>query len=175
MTMESHVPPFAMPKPPRQITSPTLQDESLDIVFIDGFRGETIIGIHQDELHATQPVRIDLAIGIPRPLACDTDRIGDTIDYGEVRLALREMLGTHRFQLLEAFAEAVAALLVHDFGAHWVRVGVTKPAKFDDVDGVGVIIERRRAPGTEAGVRPTANSAEVLSLIGTGMVPGPSR
>ncbi|MCB1888922.1 MAG: dihydroneopterin aldolase [Rhodocyclaceae bacterium] len=164
-----------MPKPPSHSPAAAPGDEPLDIVFIDGFRGETIIGIHQDELHATQPVRIDLAIGIPRPLACDTDRIGDTIDYGEVRLALREMLGSHRFQLLEAFAEAVAALLVHDFGAHWVRVGVTKPAKFDDVEGVGVIIERRRAGGSEGSPRTGSSSAEVLSLIGTGMVPGSKR
>ncbi|MCB1955339.1 MAG: dihydroneopterin aldolase [Rhodocyclaceae bacterium] len=169
------MPSFAMPKPPTPTPDSTPAAEPLDIVFIDGFQGETIIGIHQDELHATQPVRIDLAIGIPRPRACDTDRIGDTVDYGEVRLALRSLLNTHRFQLLEAFAEAVASLLLDDFGAHWVRVGVTKPAKFEDVDGVGVIIERRRTLGGPSGARGSTQAAEVLSLIGTGMVPGGSR
>ncbi|HET6718519.1 MAG TPA: dihydroneopterin aldolase, partial [Rhodocyclaceae bacterium] len=118
----------------------------MDIIFIDGFRGSTIIGICDDELHAPQPVRIDLAAGLPRSLACSTDRIGDTIDYGEVRGALRELLQGHRFQLLEAFAEAIANLLLTRFGAHWLRVAVTKPGKFDDVEGVGVIIERRRDP-----------------------------
>lgn len=169
------MPSIAMPKPPTPTPDSTPATESLDIVFIDGFTGETIIGIHQDELHATQPVRVDLAIGIPRPRACDTDRIGDTVDYGEVRLALRSLLKTHRFQLLEAFAEAVASLLLVDFGAHWVRVGVTKPAKFEDVDGVGVIIERRRAAGDPSGTRGSSQAAEVLSLIATGMVPGGSR
>lgn len=140
----------------------------LDIIFINGFVGETVIGIHQDELYRPQPVRVDLAAGVPRSLACDTDRIGDTIDYSVVREALREMLATHSFQLLEAFAEAVATLLLTRFNAQWVRVGVTKPRKFDDVEGVGVIIERSRPQRARRG----SDSAEVLSLLGAGMVPG---
>lgn len=144
-------------------------DAPLDVIFINGFVGETVIGIHEDELHRTQPLRIDLAAGLPRALACDTDRIGDTIDYGEVRSALRDMLQDHAYQLLEAFAEGVANLLLGRFGAHWVRVGITKPRKFDDVDGVGVLIERRRAH--RAPVEPRRD-AEVLSLLASGMVPG---
>lgn len=140
----------------------------MDIIFIDGFRGSTIIGICDDELHAPQPVRIDLAAGLPRSLACSTDRIGDTIDYGEVRGALRELLQGHRFQLLEAFAEAIANLLLTRFGAHWLRVAVTKPGKFDDVEGVGVIIERRRDPAEKPAPR---RAAEVLQLLGSGLIP----
>ncbi len=143
---------------------------ALDVIFINGFVGETVIGIHHDELYRPQPVRIDLAAGVPRSLACDTDRIGDTIDYGVVREALREMLSTHSYQLLEAFAEAVAGLLVNRFGAHWVRVGVTKPRKFDDVEGVGVIIERRGPPRARRS-DPSGDGAEILSLLGAGMVP----
>lgn len=142
---------------------------ALDVIFIDGFRGNTVIGICDNELHEPQPIRIDLAAGVPRVLACSTDRIGDTIDYGEVRAALRELLQTHRFQLLEAFAEAIANLLLTRFGAHWVRVAVTKPGKFDDVDGVGVVIERTRAAPDHAPRR----AAEVLHLLGTGLVPHP--
>jgi dihydroneopterin aldolase len=141
---------------------------ALDIIFIDGFQGLTVIGIHHDELDDPQPVRIDLAAGVPRSLACSTDRIGDTIDYGEVRAALKELLATHRFQLLEAFAEGVATLLLGRFGAHWVRVSVTKPRKFDDVEGVGVIIERRRAPVEDRAPR---REATVLDLLGAGLVP----
>ncbi len=144
-----------------------LDDAPMDIIFIDGFRGNTVIGICDDELHEPQPVRIDLAAGVPRSLACSTDRIGDTIDYGEVRQALRELMETHRFQLLEAFAEAIANLVLNRFGAHWLRIAVTKPAKFDDVDGVGVVIERRRPAGDAQ-----RRSAEVLHVLGAGLVPG---
>ena len=147
----------------------TATTAALDIIFIHGFVGETVIGIHDNELDVTQPIRIDLAAGLPHSLACDTDRIGDTIDYSVVRSALLDMLQNHRYQLLEAFAEGVAAMLLNDFGAHWARVGVTKPRKFDDVDGVGVLIERSRPPRAR---REHGTGAEVLSLLGAGMVPG---
>lgn len=138
--------------------------EALDVIFIEGLQAQTVIGIHQDEQHAPQPVRIDIAAGLPRSLACRTDRLGDTIDYSELRAALLQLLATHRLQLLEALAEEMARLALEDFGAHWVRVVLVKPHKFDDVQSVGVAIERRREP------RPREPS--VLSLIGSGMVPG---
>lgn len=144
------------------------QAAALDIIFIEGLRGETVIGIHDSELHRPQPIVIDLHAGLPRSAACSSDRIGDTIDYSVVRERLHQLLREHRLQLLEAFAETVASILIEEFGAQWVRVKVVKPRKFEDLDSVGVVIERRPAD------RPAqpARSATVLSLIGAGMVPG---
>src|SRR5579864_238913 len=116
----------------------------MDIVYIEGFTGQTVIGIDHGELHAPQPVRMSLAIGVPAIRGCTTDRIEDTINYAAVREALHGLLASHGTQLLEALAEKVAQLLIADFGAHWVRVSLAKPAKFDDVESVGVLIERRR-------------------------------
>jgi 7,8-dihydroneopterin aldolase/epimerase/oxygenase len=140
--------------------------EPLDLIFIDGFVGETVIGIHDTELHRPQPLVIDVCAGIPRARACDTDSIGDTLDYGELRGRLKRLLAEHRVQLLEAFAEQIAEITLYEFGAHWVRVRVAKPRKFEDVQAVGVQIERRRAPV------PSSRGANVLRLIGAGMVPG---
>jgi dihydroneopterin aldolase len=145
--------------------------EPLDLIFIEGFRGETVIGIHDSELHRPQPIEIDLCAGLPRSRACDSDRIEDTIDYGAVRERLGRLLREHRLQLLEAFAETIAGVLIHEFGAHWVRVKVVKPRKFDDVRSVGVQIERFAADH-ESDDRRAHRGAAVLRLIGTGMVPG---
>jgi len=84
-----------------------------------------------------------------------------------VRERLHGLLRSHGVTLLEAFAEQVAELLIHEFGAHWVRVVVVKPRKFDDVESVGVAIERRREPDPAAG-----RGSAPLSVIGAGMVPG---
>lgn len=154
--------------PPAPTGQPAGAPEPLDLVFIEGFTGQTVIGIHDSELHRPQTIRIDLTAGLPRPRACDTDQIADTIDYGVVRERLQRLLKEHRLTLLESFAETVAEILIGEFGAHWVRVVVVKPRKFDDVESVGVAIERRR-PAEPAGGR----SATVLSLLGAGMVPGP--
>ena len=140
----------------------------MDLIFIEGFRGETVIGIHETELHHPQPLVIDVHAGLPHARACDTDRINDTIDYGVVCERLRRLMVEHRLQLLEALAETIADILIGEFGASWVRVKVVKPKKFSDVSAVGVQIERV-APPPE--VRPTHHAA-VLRLLGAGMVPG---
>lgn len=143
------------------------RDTPLDLIFIEGFTGETVIGIDHGELHAPQPLVIDLAAGLPRVRACDTDRIADTINYATVHARLHRLMAEHRLQLLEAFAEAIASILLDEFAARWVRVRVAKPRKFDDVHCVGVQIERwaRSGPG------PAQRGAAVLHLIGSGMVP----
>ena len=148
----------------------------LDLIFIEGFVGETVIGIHASELHQPQPLLIDVHAGLPRARACDTDRIADTIDYGVVCERLRRLLVEHRVQLLEAFAETIADILIGEFGASWVRVKVVKPKKFADVQAVGVQIERlapvpQDMPRTMPQDRPS-RAAAVLHLLGSGMVPG---
>ena len=158
----------AMNAPPGSAAA-SLQDggEPLDLVFIEGFAGSTVIGIHESELHRLQTVLIDVCAGLPRVAACESDRIADTLDYGELRLRLQRLMSEHGVQLLEALAERVAQIALHEFAARWVRVRVAKPRKFDDTAAVGVVIERRREPTASA-----AGRAATLKLIAAGMVPG---
>ena len=158
------------PPPPRAQPAhdaPSLA-AALDLIFIEGFEGQTVIGIHETELHRPQPLVIDVHAGLARARACDTDRIQDTIDYGLVCERLRRLLVEPRLQLLEALAETIADILIGEFGASWVRVKVVKPKKFSDVAAVGVQIERA-APTPRDKLSP---SASVLRLLGAGMVPG---
>jgi 7,8-dihydroneopterin aldolase/epimerase/oxygenase len=143
------------------------EPEPLDLVFIEGFSGQTVIGIHDNELHQPQPLTIDVCAGVPRVPACDTDSIADTIDYGELRARLHRLLQEHRVRLLEALAEQVARIAIDEFHAHWVRVRIAKPRKFADTAAVGVMIERRRADP-----RPLSARSATLRLIGQGLVPG---
>lgn len=159
------------PRPFSAISPQTQGDAALDVIFIEGFTGDTVIGIHESELHSPQPVVIDVHAGLARARACDTDTITDTIDYSVVRERLLRLLAEHRLQLLEAFAEQVADILIGEFGARWVRVRVAKPRKFDDLQAVGVQIERWAAQSDNSASR-AQRAAGVLQLIGSGMVPG---
>jgi dihydroneopterin aldolase len=171
--MPMSVPQSSFPSGP----GPAAVGAPLDLIFIEGFVGQTVIGIHETELHRPQPLQIDLCVGVPRARACDTDQIGDTVDYGELRSRLHTLLREHKVQLLEALAEQIAHIALLEFQGHWVRVRIAKPRKFDDVQAVGVVIERRRsaameASGPAAGGALPGRGAAVLSLIGRGMVPG---
>ena len=117
--------------------------QPMDVIFIEGYSGQTVIGIHDAELHRPQTIVVDVHAGLPRARACETDRIADTIDYGAVHDRLAALYRDHRLTLLESFAEAIAHMLIVDFGAAWVRVKAVKPKKFADVQAVGVVIERR--------------------------------
>lgn len=154
---------------PQSPAEPASASAPLDLIFIEGLLTETVIGIHDSELHQPQPLLIDLHAGLPRAGACSSDRIADTIDYGVVRERLHGLMQTHGVTLLEALAEQIAQMLLLEFGAAWVRVKVVKPRKFGDVQGVGVQIERS-APREPAGAR-AGRSAQVLRWIGSGMVP----
>jgi len=165
--------PFAPSVMPAQLPAAQPRDAEtapLDLVFIEGFTGQTVIGIHDNELHVAQPLVIDVVAGLHRLSACDSDHIADTLDYSVLRQRLVRLLAEHRLKLLEAFAEAIADIVLGEFGAVWVRVKVVKPRKFDDALAMGVQIERRALPSHAA--RPTNTpGATVLRLIGAGMVP----
>lgn len=137
-----------------------------DAVYLRGFRGQTIIGIREQELHQAQTLAIDLVVGRSRLQACRSDDIADTVDYSSLRKWLLGYLEHHGQRLLEAFAAQLADQVLERFDADWVQVMVGKPRRYPDVEEVGVRIERRRQ-------RPRGQDADVLRLIGGGMSPRP--
>ena len=138
--------------------------DALDIVSINNLKGKTIIGICDDELNDPQEICIDISMGIPFIRACNSDNINHTLDYDKVRGKILEILKTHRLKLLEALAEKIANVVLDDFGAHWTRIKVIKPRKYNDVDSVGVVIERRTKNVAK-------KSQNILKVIGAGHVP----
>ena len=149
------------------LREPAVAGAALDQIFIERLIAHTVIGIYDNELRTPQPVVVDLSAGVPRLLACDTDRIVDTLDYSQLRERILRLMAEHRVQLLEALAEQIANVVLYEFRALWVRVRLAKPRKFDDLHAVGVLIERHRTPLADAAQR----GAAVLHVIGAGMVP----
>eukprot|EP01035_Chromulina_nebulosa_P058184 gene58184-biopygen41790 len=92
---------------PRSVASAD-PSQPMDVIFIEGYTGQTVIGIHDTELHRPQTIVVDVHAGLPRAKACETDRIGDTIDYGGVRERLQALYRDHKLTLLESFAETKA-------------------------------------------------------------------
>lgn len=114
----------------------------MDIIFIDGLRVDTLIGIYPREKAMPQAVELDLQIGRSTASAGASDDIRDTINYAEVVARLQQDLGEQHFNLLEALAEHVATLILEEFGATWVRVSVAKIGIMRGVRRVGIRIER---------------------------------
>ena len=120
---------------------------AMDIIFIETLRAETLLGVYPRERVQPQTVEIDLRIGFASTSAGASDDLGDTIDYAQVVARIRADLVETRFHLLEALAEHIAALLLGEFAAAWVRVSVAKLGVLASVRRVGICIERSLGAG----------------------------
>ena len=117
----------------------------MNAIFIHDLRVETRIGIYEWERHLAQIVRLDVELGLPNDAVFRTGDFADALDYAAVVKRLQAFAADHPHQLLERFAQAIADLLMNDFGAPWAKVRVAKLAPIAGVKELGIMIERKRA------------------------------
>jgi dihydroneopterin aldolase len=116
----------------------------MDTIFIRELRADAWIGIYEWEKLRPQTLDFNLEIGLDTHRAGETDNIRDTVDYGKVVERIRADLKDRHFKLLEALAEHISQVILHDFQAQWVTVSVAKIAHMRGVKLVGVTISRSR-------------------------------
>lgn len=83
-----------------------------DTIAICGLQVDCIIGVHAHERDDAQPLSVDIELGLDLRRPGHTGRIGDTCDYSQVADEVRELLQFRRYQLLEAAAEEICAMLL---------------------------------------------------------------
>ena len=114
----------------------------MDTIFIRELRADAWIGIYEWEKLRPQTLEFNLEIGLDTHRAGESDNIRDTVDYGKVVERIRTDLKDQHFKLLEALAEHISQVILHDFKAQWVKVSVAKIAHIRGVKLVGVTISR---------------------------------
>lgn len=114
----------------------------MDTIFIHDLRIETKVGVYAWERELPQTVRIDLDIGLPSRRPFETGELTDAIDYAAVVSRIRAFARTNDHALLEPFAEAIASLVLSEFGAQAVKLRVAKLGALPGVREIGVAIER---------------------------------
>lgn len=123
--------------------------------------------MHESEKAMPQPVIIDLECGLPGELACATDRLEHTIDYGAVIERLRNIALSYRCELVEAMAHHIATVIRTEFAAPWTIVSISKIAPFPGVE-VGVTLVRGESrPQGAASATPWPVAAEPAVNRGT--------
>lgn len=115
---------------------------TMDRVFIDDLRIQTVIGIFDWEREITQTISLDLQMAFDISRAGETDAIEDTLDYKSVSKRLIQFVEASEFQLVEALAEHCARIILEEFPVTWLRLKLSKPGAVRGSSAVGVIIER---------------------------------
>ncbi len=97
-------------------------------VFIDveGLELQGFHGATRTEQQEGQPFVFDVML-VAHDAGIRTDQLADTIDYTQVVACVREVSESHRFNLIEALAAAVADAIIERFDVSRVRVRVRKP------------------------------------------------
>ncbi len=114
----------------------------MDRIFLRELRLETVIGIFEWERCIRQTVSLDLEMAIDARRAAETDSTDTALNYKDVAKRVITFVEESKFQLVETLAEAIASIVIEEFGVPWVKVTVTKPGAIEGSRAVGVVIER---------------------------------
>jgi len=113
-----------------------------DRIIVNGLVVDASIGVHDFEHEAPQRVRFDIAIDTVDDYADRVRTTGAYVSYADIveYVMTRAASGEH-VELVETWAEDVAAAALRNELAQAVHVTVQKLDIFDSADGVGITIE----------------------------------
>lgn len=115
-----------------------------DRVFLRNHTREIEIGAYAEEVGVTQRVRFDIVLEVTRNMAHLDDKVGRVINYDELIEAIDEVAAGPRINLLETFAERLAALCLVDPRARRVHIRIEKLDRLPGGATLGCEITRDR-------------------------------
>jgi 7,8-dihydroneopterin aldolase/epimerase/oxygenase len=120
----------------------------MDIIRLNQIRGYGYVGALPEETVLGQWFEVDLALELDLSKAGESDRLGDTLNYGTAALAVQELIKTSKFALLEKLATTIADAIFQlpsPTPIHQVQVRLTKltPPIPDFAGTVAIEITRR--------------------------------
>ena len=116
----------------------------MDIVYIRDLKIDAVIGIYEWEQRIYQKINVNLEMGWDNRKAAESDDIKYTLNYKAAANLVKELVEKSEFELVEALAEHIAALLLEEMNIPWIKVSLGKPMAVTDSREVGVTIERTR-------------------------------
>lgn len=115
-------------------------------VFLRALQVDANIGYYAHEKGQTQPLSIDVELWVEAADFHD-DVLAQTIDYDSVAAAARELAGGAHIELIETFAERLAARVLRDERVAAVKVRVEKPRAVERAMAGVEIVRLRETAG----------------------------
>jgi dihydroneopterin aldolase len=94
---------------------------------VSGLSLYTHIGVSEAEREVGQRLVLDIRIDVGESDATETDRLEDTVDYGEVCQLVALVAQQHSYRTLERLCTVIGDRLLEDFDAEAVWVKAAKP------------------------------------------------
>ena len=116
-----------------------------DMLLIEGMKSHCTIGVREWEALVEQEVFIDLKVQIDSRPAAASEDLNKAVNYSEVVAAVRDLISSRPFKLVETMAEQIAGVVLAIDGTIATTVKVSKPSASKIAQNVAVEITRRRA------------------------------
>ncbi len=116
----------------------------MDRILIHDLQARCLLGVNEEERREKQEVVINLSIFTDLAQAGKSDHLDDTVDYRGLKKRILHMVENSQYHLVEALAEAIAAICLEDQKIFQIQVKVEKPSALRFARSVGVEITRAR-------------------------------
>ena len=100
----------------------------MDVIQLTGIRCYGYTGYLAEERFLGQWFEVDLRIGLDLAAAGQSDRIEDTLDYRSTIAAVKEIISTAKFDLVEKLAEQIITTVLGFDRVQQVELKLHKPA-----------------------------------------------
>jgi 2-amino-4-hydroxy-6-hydroxymethyldihydropteridine diphosphokinase len=114
----------------------------MDIVFIQGLKIDTIIGIYDWERKIRQDIVLDIEMSFDIKKAGKSDKIELALNYKDVSKRIITFVKNSKFKLIETLAEKITEIIITEFNVEKVKLTLNKGEALTGAKGVGVIINR---------------------------------
>jgi dihydroneopterin aldolase len=98
----------------------------MGVILISGLRELGVHGVLPEEQVRAQPFEVDVELEVDLASAAKSDDLADTVDYGTLAEAIRNVVRTERYALLERLAGRIAEVCRSDVRVRSVTVTVRK-------------------------------------------------
>ncbi len=116
----------------------------MDKIYIRDLKLKTIIGTFAHERNAKQEVIINVIIFCDLALASESDQLEDTVNYKEIKLAIKDLVENSQFLLIEKLAGEVAKVVLKTDKVESCTITVDKPHALRFSNSVAVEITRKK-------------------------------
>jgi FolB domain-containing protein len=116
----------------------------MDRIIISDLSARCVLGIGDEERREKQDVIANIVLFADLREAGQTDRFENALDYRELKKRVLRLIESSNFFLVEALAEAIAAVCLENGKVITAQVRVDKPMALRFARSVGVEITRTR-------------------------------
>ncbi|GBR51029.1 dihydroneopterin aldolase [Acetobacter pomorum] len=130
------------------VFAPWADQPPLRRLFIRNMILDANIGVFPHEQGVSQRIRVSVSFGVDdrTDLEVGADDLSRTVSYEQVVVLVRQIVAEGHVRLVETLAERIAAGVLADDRVKVVRVRIEKLDVFEEIEAVGVEIERRSTP-----------------------------